>query len=92
MRLETSSTAAHFRKALIYSVLNRTNLEAGLVEQVSVDDVVTLDIIVPSQLKWASHVMSIMKQEESLRFCIDYRRLNSMTARDFYPFFVMDEC
>ncbi|KAK8780235.1 hypothetical protein V5799_018426 [Amblyomma americanum] len=43
------------------------------------------DVIQPSTSPWASPVVLVAKKRASLRFCLDYRRLNNVTERDVYP-------
>ena len=41
-------------------------------------------VITPSNSQWASPVV-LVKKDNSLRFCVDYRKLNSVTKIDVFP-------
>lgn len=43
------------------------------------------DVIQPSNSPWASPVVLVKKKDNTLRFCVDYRKLNLITKRDVYP-------
>lgn len=49
-------------------------------------------IVEPEQSEWASPVLLVPKPYGSMRFCIEYRKLNTVTIKDKYPTSRIDEC
>ena len=43
------------------------------------------DIIKPSTSSWSSPVVSVKKNDNKYRFCVDYRKLNSVTKSSTRP-------
>ncbi|KAK1930032.1 Retrovirus-related Pol polyprotein from transposon 297 [Phytophthora citrophthora] len=56
-----------------------------------VDDMLAQGVIEPGEGAWGFPVVIVRKKDGSVRFCIDYRALNSVTLKDVYPLPRVDE-
>ena len=56
-----------------------------------VQEMLKRDIIQPSSSPWSSPIVLVRKKDGSLRFCVDYRKVNAVTKKDAYPLPRVDE-
>lgn len=49
------------------------------------DEMLKLGVIESSNSPWSSPIVMVKKKDLSYRFCVDFRKLNSVTERDSYP-------
>lgn len=50
------------------------------------------EVIKAATTERASPIIFASKKDDSLRFCVDYRKFNAVTVRDSYPLQRMDDC
>ena len=49
-----------------------------------IDDMLKNKLIEPSRSPWASPIVMVRKKDGTVRFCVDYRKLNDVTVKDSY--------
>ena len=49
------------------------------------------EVIQPSKSDWASTPVLVWKKDGKVRWCVDFRRLNSVTTKDAYPLPLIEE-
>ena len=75
-----------------YSQPYRAGPHARQVIQNTIDEMLAQDIIEPARSEWAAPVVLAPKPDGTLRFCVDYRKLNAVTVKDRYPLPRMEDC
>jgi hypothetical protein len=68
-----------------YSPFHKSEIEKQVTE------LLKADFIVPSVSPFASPVLLVQKKDGTWRFCVDYRKLNSLTIKNKFPMPLVDE-
>ena len=50
-----------------------------------VQQMLSSNVVRPSNSPWASPVVMVRKKDGSLRFCVDFRQFNAATVKDTHP-------
>jgi len=63
----------------------RPSLSARRAEEDILNEMLKTGVIEPSNSLWSSPVCMVRKKDGSYRYCVDYRRMNSVTIKDAFP-------
>ncbi len=70
----------------------RTSSVADKAIRAHIDDLWKDGLIRSSTSPWSSPIVLAKKKDGTLRFCVDYRKLNAVTKKDAYPLPRIDDC
>lgn len=63
-------------------------LDESRLQNVKKEEMKNMGVIEPSQSSWSSPIVLVKKKDESIRFCIDQRRLNDVTIKDSHNLYI----
>ena len=59
--------------------------------KVQIQELLDKDFIRPSTSPWGAPVLFAVKNDKTLRLCIDYRQLNRVTIKNLYPLMMIND-
>ena len=66
-------------------IYNRNSYKENEVIKSEIENMLKLKIIRPSRSEWTAPVVLVKKKDGSIRFCVDFRKLNNVTVKEIYP-------
>ena len=69
----------------------RLPISQRAVAEAEMESMLKRGVIEPSSSPWASPIVLVRKKDGTTRFCVDYRRLNSVMVKDSYPLPCIDD-
>jgi len=78
-RIDTGNNHPHYKR------LRRQPTSQLPVIDEQVEDMLRHDIIEPAASPWCSNVVMVCKKDGTMRFCIDYRKVNDLIIKDKFP-------
>ena len=88
----TRTNGVYTRKCQIkFELYHRTPFAVRHEIAVQLQRMLEQRVIQPSSSPWASPIVLVRKKDGSLRFCVDYQSLNSVTKPDCFPLPSIDD-
>ncbi|MCG7869674.1 MAG: retroviral-like aspartic protease family protein, partial [Candidatus Thiodiazotropha taylori] len=72
--------------------MRRTPAGFAAEEEAHLGKMLKAGVIQPSISEWASAPVLVRKRDGSVRWCVDYRALNSATKKDVFPLPLVEDC
>ena len=72
--------------------MRRTPLGFAAEEDKYLASMIEHGVIRPSFSNWSSPPVLVRKRDGSVRYCVDFRRLNDVTRKDVFPLPLIEEC
>ena len=72
--------------------MRRTPVGFASEEEAHLKKMLKAGVIQPSVSEWASAPVLVRKRDGTVRWCVDYRALNSVTTKDVFPLPLVDDC
>ena len=72
--------------------MRRTPLGFQKEEETLLQSMLEQGIVQPSESEWAAAPVIVRKRCGGLRYCVDFRKLNSVTRKDAFPIALIEEC
>ncbi|CAF3826812.1 unnamed protein product, partial [Rotaria sp. Silwood1] len=69
----------------IYTSPYRVSYKDEQIQREEIDRLLKQGIIEESKSPWSSPIVLVRKKDGSVRFCIDFRKLNNITTKDAFP-------
>lgn len=77
--------------APVHSAPHRVSAAEKRIIREQVEGMLNDGVIEPSVSPWSSPVVLVKKKDGSVRFCVDYRRLNAISRHDVYPLPLLED-
>ena len=85
-RIDTGDNAPHFEQ-----LRRHPTTQLPMIDE-HVEHMLAHDVIEPAASPWSSNVVMVRKQDGSMRFCVDYRKVNELIKKDKFPLPKIDTC
>ncbi|CAF4384057.1 unnamed protein product, partial [Rotaria magnacalcarata] len=69
----------------IYTSPYRVSYKDEQIQREEIDKLLKQGVIEESKSPWSSPIVLVRKKDGSVRFCVDFRKLNNITTKDAFP-------